>query len=241
MAEPIVAVVPAAGIGTRLGAALPKQYLELAGTSILQRSIDTILSVDDIDELIVVLAGNDQWFDQQAAAKEPRVHRVVGGTTRAASVAAGVQAVRQRHGEQAWALVHDAARPLVDPVDIDRLIAAVRQANTGGILASPVTDTIKRATQSVWIEDTVPREALWRALTPQMFRAGELGAALQQAVDTDSLGSITDESSAMERAGHASQLVAAQRWNPKITHADDIQLAEAWLTAQLRGPDGAHR
>ena len=241
MADPIVAVVPAAGAGTRLGASVPKQYLTLLGTPIVQRSLDAMLGLSRVLHGVVVLGEESDAFDRLPAAADARITRISGGTTRARSVAAGVAAVRAAHGDDAWALVHDAARPLVASVDVNRLIDAVLDANSGGILAAPVTDTIKRASASMHVLETLARDTLWCAQTPQMFRAGLLGDALLDAFAANAEDSITDEASAMERVGHACLLIKASRANPKITHADDLPVAEALLSAHGDGGVDADR
>lgn len=234
MAESVVAIIPAAGSGTRLGAAMPKQYLELAGSSILQRSIDAMLRQTQVVAAVVVLTPGDRWFSSLAAAQDQRVTRVRGGNSRAESVAAGVSYVCEHYGVGTWALVHDAARPLVSDQDVQALISAVVPAGVGGILAAPVTDTIKRCDAKHRVAATVPRDGLWRAQTPQLFPAGELQLALSQAA-IDGYG-VTDEASAMEQAGHACQLIAAASANPKITYASDIPIAEALLAVAESPP-----
>jgi 2-C-methyl-D-erythritol 4-phosphate cytidylyltransferase len=250
--ESIVAVIPAAGIGTRFGARLPKQYLELEGQTVLQRSIDAMLAVPRVSAVVVAVASEDPYFSELPAALDARVQTVPGGSSRAESVAAGVAAVRAQRGDSVWVLVHDAARPLVARSDVDRLLDRVLDgrdgAHCGGILAAAVTDTIKRASIEGLITATVAREHLWRAQTPQLFRAGELGDALDSALDAERNARvepgttvITDEASAMERAGHACVLVGSEHPNPKITHPDDLAVASALLSSQGLETHHAHR
>ncbi len=242
--ESIIGVIPAAGVGTRFGAALPKQYLELHGETVLQRSINAMLAVPRIEAVVVVIAAEDSYFCTLPAADDTRVHCVCGGNSRAESVAAGVAAVRAQQGDAAWVLVHDAARPLVARSDVDRLLDRVLAGQCGGILAAEVTDTIKRATSDGLITATVAREDLWRAQTPQMFRCGALGDALADALacgGDSGVAPVTDEASAMERAGHGCILVVSEHPNPKVTHPDDLAVASALLSSQRSASTHAHR
>lgn len=255
--QPLIAIIPAAGVGVRFGSELPKQYLELQGQTVLQRSIDAMLAVSRVSEIVVVVAADDTHFNSLPAASNKRVRRVQGGRSRAQSVAAGVASVRAMQGDAAWVLVHDAARPLVALTDVDRLVDRVLEgdgsgecrATCGGILAAPVTDTIKRADKEGVITETVVRADLWRAQTPQLFRAGMLSNALADALEKTSvvtsaeapLADITDEASAMERAGHTCVLVNAVHPNPKITHPDDLAVATALLSLKRSETAHAHR
>jgi len=246
-AAKVVAVLPAAGRGTRFGSDRPKQYAHLGGRRLIEHAVDTMLSVDVVDAVVLVLAADDRRFDRLEASSDARILLVSGGATRATSVQAGVQEVVRRFGEHAWALVHDAARPLVAEDDIRRLIAQVRADGTGGILAARVADTLKRerlaqpvaaqrsageaASASGWhIERTVPREGLWQAQTPQLFRAG----ALAHAYEAANASSVppTDEASVMERIGVDCLLVEALHPNFKITRPVDLALAEAVLSTR---------
>ena len=240
MAESFVAVIAAAGAGTRLGSATPKQYLDLGGTIVLQRSIDALLALREVPCAVVVLASDDVGFATLPAATDSRVQSVVGGASRAASVLSGVEAVRTAHGDDVWVLVHDAARPLVAAEDVRHLIASATDTDCGAILAVPVTDTLKRASAHSMITGTVARESLWSAQTPQMFRAGPLATALREALEQDA-AAITDEASAMERAGHDCLLVHATHPNPKITHPGDLAVAAALLENHVTGASDAHR
>ena len=185
----VVAVIPAAGAGTRFGAGWPKQYAELDGQSLIERTIEAMLAIPAVGRVVVALAADDTRFASLAAADDPRVDGVVGGDTRAASVAAALEHVCADQGRDTWALVHDAARPLVAASDvatlIDRVLAAVAAdvGVGGGILAVRVADTLKREfdAEPPRIEATVSRDGLWQAQTPQLFRAGALLGALRAA------------------------------------------------------------
>jgi len=215
--------------------AVPKQYLALHGESMLLRSCRTLVANSAIDGCVVVLAQNDRGFDELPADIRSKVVTTVGGATRSESVAAGVQEVIKRAGETTWALVHDAARPLLSSRDLVNLVSKVTQSQAcGGLLATPVCDTLKRCdsndTDTQAVQLTVDRSNLWQAQTPQMFRAIELLNALQGA--TAAGVSVTDEASAMEHAGMNPLLVQAMDPNFKITQNADLQLATAWLLSQ---------
>jgi len=229
--QPLWAVIPAAGVGSRMGAMVPKQYLPLAGQCMLQRCVSQILQLPDVAGIVVVLAEEDAHWQSLPASADARVHTCIGGDSRALSVMAGLTHVLQLSSVESWVMVHDAARPLVAVSDIHRLLKAVyNSGSVGGILAVPVSDTLKRSDEYHLIDDTVSRQDLWQAQTPQMFRTGELLEALQSAQQADAKQAlITDEASAMEIAGHMPQLVEALEPNLKITRAADLLVAEALL------------
>ena len=180
----LTAIVPAAGIGSRMGADCPKQYLTLAGKTILEHTLGCLLSHPAIARVIVALAPHDGWFEQLAVAADPRILRVEGGIERAYSV---LNALHVAQGK--WVLVHDAARPCLCHSDLDKLIATA-MACDGAILGSRVRDTMKRTDGAGNIVATVEREQLWHALTPQMFPAGTLKRALEEGLALGAL--ITD-------------------------------------------------
>jgi len=231
------AVVPAAGSGTRLPSACPKQYLALKDRSILQRAIDTLLEISEIKGVVVVLSKNDTLWQQLPASKHPQVLTTTGGRTRAGSVVAGLNLVCEHSlNEQTMVLVHDAARALTASSDIQRLVDRVMQApDEGGLLATRVQDTLKRSRPvaspdsptDTHSEMTLCREGLWNAQTPQMFRARLLRDTLLEHSDAVSSGDITDEACAMEKAGYAPALVEALHPNFKITHSRDLDMALA--------------
>jgi 2-C-methyl-D-erythritol 4-phosphate cytidylyltransferase len=216
------ALVPCAGVGERAGAGGPKQYRVVAGRSVVAHTLAALAAVPRIASTLVVLAPDDAEFERHA----PGAHRVarVGGATRAASVAAGLAALTADGArDDDWVLVHDAARCLVRPADIERLIAACEHDATGGLLALPVADTLKHEADGR-AAATVDRRALWQAQTPQMFRLGLLRAALAAAGDA-----VTDEASAVEALGHAPKLVPGALENFKLTWPADFALAERLL------------
>ena len=224
----LAAIVPAAGRGNRMGSALAKQYLLLAGQTMLEHSVNALLRCPIIERVVVALAADDQHFQQLALACEPRISSVVGGSERADSVLAALDALAAE-GFQ-WVLVHDAARPCVPLADIERLIDHCLNSGQGGLLAAPVRDTMKRGDASGLVLDTVPREQLWHALTPQMFPTGTLKRALEEGLALGAL--ITDEASAMERAGFTVKMVEGRADNIKVTRPEDLSLAELFLQQQ---------
>jgi 2-C-methyl-D-erythritol 4-phosphate cytidylyltransferase len=219
-------VVPAAGRGTRFGGGTPKQYLALAGKPMLAWTIERLAAHPRIAGVMVAIAPNDPHWPQVAAAAVGTVRSTTGGDSRADSVLAGLRALQQWVGAGEFVLVHDAARPCVGAADISRLIERGMSAG-GALLAAPLRDTLKRADADQRVETTEPRDARWRALTPQLFRHGELVAALEaaRAAGID----ITDEAMAMERAGQRPLLVEGSESNIKVTTPDDLALAEFLL------------
>jgi 2-C-methyl-D-erythritol 4-phosphate cytidylyltransferase len=224
------AVVPAAGIGSRMGTAFPKQYLELAGRTVIEHAIERVLLHPMLDGVVVALREDDRWWHATEFAGHPDVVTVPGGAERCHSVLNALDHLAARAAPQDWVLVHDAARPCVRRRDITLLVERLADDPVGGLLGMPVHDTVKRADPAGRIETTLPREHLWRAFTPQMFRLAPLREALRRAVDADVV--ITDEASAMEHAGHAPCMVEGHADNLKITRPGDLPLAEFFLARQ---------
>jgi 2-C-methyl-D-erythritol 4-phosphate cytidylyltransferase len=208
---------------------VPKQYLKLGERSMLEHSIDALLSDGRIDRVFVVVASTDTHW-QEIAVDEDRVEFLpVGGASRAESVRNGLIAIAARTGDDDRVLVHDAARPCLTEEQLGRLIDEVGDDGSGGLLAIPLTDTLKRG-EDGRVGITLERTGLWCAQTPQLFRVASLRAALGGNV----LDSITDEASALERAGHAPRLVLGGAANLKVTTAEDLVLARAILAEQGR-------
>ena len=221
------AVVPAAGRGARFGAEIPKQYLPLAGRTVLEHSLRAVLDHDDVDGVMVVIApGDPHWPGWRDIGGKP-VLTCRGGAERADSVLAGLHALPGTVSEEQWVLVHDAARPCLRRQDLARLLAVGQADPVGALLAAPVRDTLKRADPVGKSQATEPREWLWRALTPQLFRRGGLVRALEAAQRAGVRG--TDEAMAMERLGLRPCLVAGSEDNLKITTPADLALAEFLL------------
>lgn len=219
------AVLPAAGTGSRMGGELPKQYMTVAGATLLEHSLNALLNCEQVAGTVVVLHAADEIAATLPLFHDPRVQTVTGAEQRSGSVLAGLDALQSRAAPTDWVLVHDAARPCIKSTDIEALIAAVKAANTGGILAECIVDTVKQASSDLMVESTLDRSALWRAQTPQMFRLQELRGALRQAQERNL--AVTDEASAMEAAGYPVQLIAGSADNLKVTVPDDLSLA-AW-------------
>jgi len=229
---PVYALIAAAGIGKRVGAERPKQYLELAGKSVITRSTEVFLQLSAVRSIVVSVAAGDRFWSAEPIAQSPQVVSVVGGKDRAASVLAGLEYLLSVGSAESWVLVHDAARPLVRAQEVLKLINSVdREKVCGGLLAIPVTDTIKCSTSSPpVIKKTPDRAHLWQAQTPQLFRLVELHDALVRAQSAGE--SVTDEASALELLGHQPLLVPGRSDNIKITHASDLALAELLLQQQ---------
>ncbi len=225
----IWAVVPAAGKGARMGADRPKQYLELAGRTVLEHTLLRLLDESRIAGIVVALAAHDTLGQAIVARLGARVVMTVGGAERCHSVLNGLDAVPQATADD-WALVHDAARPCLRAGDLAALIEQLAGNPCGGILAVPVRDTLKRCAPDGTIEHTVDRNQLWHALTPQMFRLSVLRAALRAALTAQRL--VTDEAQAIELAGYVPRVVEGHADNIKITRPEDLPLADYYLRTQ---------
>lgn len=225
----MVMLLPCAGSGSRAGAGAPKQYRLLAGRPLVEHTLAACLALPRLALVAVVVAPDDAqpWPD------EPRLRVLaVGGATRADSVCNGLTALLDAGVLQAqdWLLVHDAARCLIEPAQIEALMDACLAQGEGGLLALPVPDTLKRA-RGERVLDTVDRRDLWLAQTPQMFRAGDLQRALQAAARSGFQG-VTDEASAVEALGQRPLLVRGSPLNVKITYPEDFALAETVLRSR---------
>lgn len=225
MTHRLYGLIPAAGTGARLGGETPKQYLPLAGEAIIVHAVRALLTHPDIDTVFVVLTPGDSRFGEIGWGEHAdRVAPLYcGGPTRRDSVLNGLRAVRNLVEPDDWMLVHDAARPGLTAEDLARLIDGVRDDDVGGILAVPLADTLKRADGGQRIVATAPRENLWRAQTPQMFRYGTLLRALDNAPEA------TDESGAVEQLGMQPKLILGSARNMKITYPGDMATAERLL------------
>lgn len=220
----IWAIVPAAGRGTRFGSETPKQYLEVAGQPLIAHTLQALLAHPTVQGAVVVLAEDDtRWPGWQVLADKP-LATCIGGSERADSVLAGLAALPESVRPDDFVLVHDAARPNLRRDDLDQLLNRGRIDPVGAILAAPVRDTLKRAGDDGGIDGTEPRERLWRALTPQLFRRLQLTRSLEAARDAGV--AVTDESMAMERQGHRPLLVEGSDDNIKITTPADLALFE---------------
>jgi 2-C-methyl-D-erythritol 4-phosphate cytidylyltransferase len=222
-------VVPAAGVGKRMGADVPKQYLEVAGKPVLQHTVERLLSVRRIAAVMVALGADDAFWPALPCSREPRVLTAAGGRERADSVLNALAALAGRAADHDWVLVHDAARLCITRQDVERLMEALEHHPVGGILAQPVTDTLKEVENGA-IRGSPNRSRVWRALTPQMFRYRALKEALASAAERGLM--VTDEASALELAGQSPQVVEGRPDNIKITRPEDLPLAAFYLERQ---------
>lgn len=222
------AIVPAAGSGSRMGSECPKQYLDLLGRPLVRHALETLATISRITRVFVVISPEDEWwsgFDWSDLGERVEVLRV-GGATRAQSVTNALADIAGQVRASDWVLVHDAARACIAASDVEQLIDALRDDPVGGLLAVPVADTLKRSDTGGRVGATVPRDGLWQAQTPQMFRYELLCRALQAA------SAVTDEAGAVEALGLAPRLIAALSPNFKVTYPQDLVLAARILQAR---------
>lgn len=223
-----IAIVPAGGSGSRFGSLTPKQYSVIAGKTVLEHTLDALARCAAIERIFV----NVQADDPIASGLAPKCPGVtffrVAGATRADTVQNALAEISKLVARDAWVLVHDAARPCVSDDELNRLIVAAKMHPVGGLLATPVTDTLKRATREREITETIPRADLWRAQTPQMFRYETLRHALSSSPD------VTDEAQAIEALGMSPLIVEGSVRNIKITLAEDAALAAFYLAGDTR-------
>jgi 2-C-methyl-D-erythritol 4-phosphate cytidylyltransferase len=226
------ALIPAAGAGARFGDRLPKQYVNIAGVPLLRRAIDSLHGAVVLNGVFVVLAPGDKEYAQRIGSI-PGVEPVFcGGSTRTESVRNGLAAVARHAQAEDWVIVHDAARPCLDVSTLHRLFHELEDEPVGGLLAVPLADTLKRAETGAGLRagSTEPREGLWCAQTPQMFRF----AILQHALRKADPAKVTDEAQAIEELGVKPRLIHGSPSNIKVTFPEDIVLAEAILASRPR-------
>ena len=223
-----VAIVPAGGSGARFGATVPKQYSVIAGRTVIEHSLRALQSCAAIEHIFVSVQDDDTRADEVAAAVPGVTFLRCAGATRADTVRSALRTISKQIRRDAWVLVHDAARPCVLASDVARLVELVDAHAVGGLLATPVADTLKRATADNEIAETISRENMWRAQTPQMFRYETLVHALNASPD------VTDEAQAIEALGMTPLLVAGSARNIKITLPEDAELAEFYLTRRAK-------
>ena len=226
------AIVPAAGIGARMLADRPKQYLVLDDKTVIEHTLYRLASHPQITGLIVAIAEDDPYWPTITLPLNCPVHVVSGGKERADSVFNALQHLSSFCQADPWVLVHDAARPCLRHQDIDQMLLKLMSHKVGGILGIPVNDTVKRINAEDEIIDTVCRQGLWRASTPQMFRLQALKSALDRAKQQQLI--VTDEASAMELAGLQPMMVEGHSDNIKITVPQDLALASLFLQLQNR-------
>ena len=228
MSGRVIAIVPAAGAGRRMNADRPKQYLPLLDETVIEHSLRQLAAVPEVERIVVALDPDDNyWADLPLSLSKP-LQTVAGGLERVHSVYNAAAAVIDELDDDDWLLVHDAARPCVRVGEIQQLLVKLQDHPCGGLLAMKVVDTMKQQTEAGEVQQTVNRELLWHALTPQVFRAKTLFRALREGIDNNR--PITDESSAVEALGMAPLLVEGSRDNLKITRPEDLALAEFYLS-----------
>lgn len=230
MTEQVWAIVPAAGSGSRMQADRPKQYLSLLNQPVIMHSLERLVSHPQIAGVVVAVADNDPYWQQLPIPANWPLHRTTGGRERADSVLNALNYLDKISQNDPWVLVHDAARPCLRHSDIDRMLAELGADPVGGILGVPVNETVKRVDTQNRIIETVSRDNLWRAATPQMFRLRALITALEQTRLAQC--KVTDEASAMEYAGYQPKMVEGHADNLKITLPQDLALAALYLQQQ---------
>lgn len=223
-------VVPAAGVGARMGTVCPKQYLPLVGKTVIEHTLERLLELPDVAGIYLVLGAGDVYWDDLPLAQNNRIQRVTGGAERCYSVLNALAQLQAKASPNDWVLVHDAARPCIHTQSVLKLIEQVKNHSVGGILGVPVSDTLKHVTDSI-IHSTADRRLLWQAQTPQMFRLGLLKDCLQRALAEGAV--ITDESSALECYGYQPLMVQGRSDNIKITRPEDLAIAAMLLQQQI--------
>ncbi len=221
------AIVPAAGVGSRMKQAIPKQYLKINNKTILDHTLDILSSHDSIQGIAVSISKNDDYWPNHQTINNTPIITAEGGAERFESVFNALKAIKDKCNINDWVLVHDAARPCLSLDDMTKLINKVKDDDIGGLLAVPVRDTMKRANSYGKILHTTERQYLWHALTPQMFRYGMLYDAIESAIKNKN--DITDEASALEAKGYQPLLIEGSAQNIKITRPEDLALAEFYL------------
>jgi 2-C-methyl-D-erythritol 4-phosphate cytidylyltransferase len=222
-------IVPAAGVGKRMNADRPKQYLLLSERTVIEHTLSRLIDAQVFEKIAVAISDGDPYWDNLPISTHEKIVRAGGGKERADSVLKALAEIENQANENDWVLVHDAARPCITTQDIEKLILELKDDDIGGILALSSHDTLKDV-EGLQILSTHDRNRIWRALTPQMFRYGALKKALEIHQGN---GAITDESSALEMQGFSPKIVEGRADNIKITRPEDLALAQFYLTQQL--------
>ena len=222
------ALIPAAGIGSRMRADRPKQYLQLVDKTIIEHTLNCFLDHPQLRGIVVSLAEHDPYWYALPCAGDARIVRADGGAERADSVLNGLLKLTELGArDHDWVLVHDAARPNLSRADLDLLLSELADDPVGGLLAVPARDTLKRAGADGRVQSTVDRSTIWQAFTPQMFRVGELQRAMADALIAGVV--VTDEASAIEWSGKSPRLVEGRSDNIKVTRPEDLlSLSRLW-------------
>jgi 2-C-methyl-D-erythritol 4-phosphate cytidylyltransferase len=221
------AIIPAAGTGVRIKADKPKQYITIAGQTLLERVVNLFAAHPQIEKVVVVLHAKDHWWPELKLSHPEKVLTAIGGKERVHSVLLGLDFLKDFADPNDFVLVHDAARPCLESNDISRLISELKDHPVGGLLGLPVVDTLKKVDAQGCVEKTVSREHLWHAQTPQCFRYGILKSGIENSLMHNKIA--TDESSAIEQAGYKPKMIPGDRNNMKITYPEDIAFAEKIL------------
>jgi 2-C-methyl-D-erythritol 4-phosphate cytidylyltransferase len=228
-------VIPAAGSGRRFAASVPKQYAALGGSTVIEHALAPFEGDPDCAGIVVALSADDAMWPVIAARRSRLIQTAEGGVERAHSVRNALRALAANARDDDWVMVHDAARPCFAPADLQLLKRELAAHPVGGLLAVPLADTLKRALepgiQATHVDDTIDRDGLWRAATPQVFRLGVLLRALEAAIDSQRVP--TDEAQAVEWTGQRPLLVAGRPDNIKVTTAEDLELARAILSPRM--------
>jgi len=218
-------IIPAAGVGNRMATAIPKQYLPLCGKPAISHSIQTFFACPRIASIHLALSPDDYFWRNLTLDTNSRLHlHYTGGDSRSETVRNTLNAIRPQVEDADWVLVHDAARPGLTIPLLDELLNALQEDAVGGLLALPLADTLKQSNAESRVVNTIPREGLWQAQTPQMFRYNLLKEALEKFN-----GAPTDEAQAVEAMGLQPKLVVGSLRNMKITYPQDIALMEVLM------------
>jgi 2-C-methyl-D-erythritol 4-phosphate cytidylyltransferase len=220
------AIVPAAGVGSRMQSTLPKQYLPLAGQPVLAHTLNRLTTHPLIQQVVVALHPQDEYWSTLTLTHPHKVSTVIGGVERFQSVHNALQVIKQLADPMDWVLIHDAVRPCIQLSDVDKLILSLQQHAVGGLLGVPVRDTLKQVSH-LQVEKTLDRAPIWQAFTPQMFRLNIIEAALTQVI-ADGTG-VTDDAAAVEQLGLSPQMVEGRSDNIKITRPEDLLWAQVLL------------
>ena len=220
-------VIPAAGEGLRMGVDKPKQYISINNKTIIEHTIDCFIYREEIEKIIVAVSKEDEFWSTLEISDHDKIMTASGGKERYQSVLNSLKMLSSEAEDDDWVMVHDAARPCLNQSAIDRLIIQLKGHDIGGILAMPCRDTMKRSNDTGEIDETVERQSLWHAQTPQMFKYGKLLLAIQDALKNKAV--VTDEAMAVERLGFKPMLVLGHQENIKLTYKDDLESLRLYL------------
>ena len=224
-------VIPAAGIGRRMGGDIPKQYVSVNGKTIIEHTIDNFIGRKEIENICIAISESDEHWPALPISKNKKMITTIGGSERYESVYNGLCALKDKANDDDWVLVHDAVRPCLKKSIIDRLITDVSSNDVGGILALPCFETMKKVNNNRHIEETINREIIWRAQTPQVFKYKKLLLAIEKAINENI--HITDEAMAMELLNYKPIVIMGDEKNIKITHQTDLKHLELFLRETL--------